>query len=438
MAKRKKIAMIMSSLGLMLLLVGVTYSFFNYTRMGAINNLGTGRIYFNSTQSDTLNITNLFPMTSTEASNANLDAVSIGIMGDTTYTDGEEYEITIVDVTNTVNGKKIPMNYIATYTAATGGTIGTSSNDYWNAREDKDASIYTLNATGEVTEGKQVLVGYVDNGATGISGTLTIKAYIDADRIAISDTYYENAPSPSPTASPLASPNDEYGTTSEWVNGRIVLTTDEWNSLSSTPISFKIRAESNEGIWVEEPLNTIESCPDCKFMYYVINASNDPLYTTWNMAGEDGGNPAPETPSVITEGLYDDYEELINTTGKNYFLGVKLNSSNQVTNAYACGVKNDVPFCIEGTLYSGLGGTQNATTYSTNQTLLQGASLYNNTCNVVQQTGYEYTECGPWDNSSSLSAGANSGGSVIAGVGDDDLCLVDSDGYFGCYESLGD
>ncbi len=33
-------------------LVGITYAFFNYTRTGAINNLGTGKISFNSTQGD--------------------------------------------------------------------------------------------------------------------------------------------------------------------------------------------------------------------------------------------------------------------------------------------------------------------------------------------------------------------------------------------------
>ena len=438
--KKRKRLFILGPAILLILLAGVTYSFFNYTRTGNLNNFGTGRIYFNSNQGNTLNMTNVFPMASSEAGEANLDSVTVEIVGDTTYADGEEFEITLVDVTNTINGKSIPINYIATYTAtASGDTIGTSSNDYWDARYDKDASIYTLNATGQVDEGKQVLVGYIKSDDNGISGTLTIKAYIDKDRIAISDTYYENAPSPNPSASPLASPNDEYGTTTEWVNGRTVLTTDEWNSLSSTPISFKIRAESNEGIWVEEPLNTIESCPDCKFMYYVVNDSNDPLFTTWNMAGYDEVNQVEirETPSVITEGLYDDYEELINTTGKNYFLGVKLNGSNQVTNAYACGVKNDVPFCIEGTLYLGLGGTQNATTYSTNQTLLQGANLYNNTCNVVQQTGYEYTECGLWDNSSSLSAGADSDGTVSAGVGRNDGCDVSTYGYFGCDESGG-
>ena len=179
----------MSSLGLMLILVGITYSFFNYTRTGAINNLGTGRIYFNTEQSNTLSVTNLFPMTSTEAGNANLNAVTISITGDSVYADGEEFEITLVDVNNTANGKTLPINYIATYTAATGKTIGSSSNDYWNARNSKNASIYSLNATGQVQEGKRVLVGYIDNGATGIDGILSIKAYVDADRIAISDTY---------------------------------------------------------------------------------------------------------------------------------------------------------------------------------------------------------------------------------------------------------
>ncbi|MBO7079652.1 MAG: BspA family leucine-rich repeat surface protein, partial [Bacilli bacterium] len=37
--------------------------------------------------------------------------------------------------------------------------------------------------------------------------------------------------------------------------GRTVFTTTEWNSLTSTGISFKIKAESQEGIWVEEPLS---------------------------------------------------------------------------------------------------------------------------------------------------------------------------------------
>ncbi len=45
---------------LLIALVGGTYAFFNYTRTGTANNIRTGRIYFNSTQGNTLNITNMF------------------------------------------------------------------------------------------------------------------------------------------------------------------------------------------------------------------------------------------------------------------------------------------------------------------------------------------------------------------------------------------
>jgi len=405
---KKQMLMIIGIFALILTLTTVTYGFFNYTKTGAINNLGTGRIYFNSTQGNTLNITNVFPMTSSEAGSANLDSVTVGIMGDTTYADGEEFEISLVDVNNTVNGKKIPINFIATYTAATGGIIGSSSETYWEARNSKNASIYTLNTSGEVKEGKQVLVGYIDNGATGISGTLSIKAYIDADRIAITDTPDENT---------------------EWQRGREVFSTTEWNSLGSNPISFKIIAESNEGIWVEEPSKGIESCPDCKFMY-----TKNTNFTTWNRGIWDYTNSefVHQTPTQITSGLYDNYEELIGTTGKNYFLGVKLNNNNEVTNAYACGVKDGTPFCIEG--YS------DNSKYNANKTLLNGANLYNNTCTeTVEDEGteneYRYSECGPWDNSGSLSAGAYSNGHAEAGVGFDDFCEVYPDGLFACRES---
>ena len=72
---------------------------------------------------------------------------------------------------------------------------------------------------------------------------------------------------------------------SSWGGDRVVFTTEEWNSFkNNNAISFKIKLEANEGIWVEEPLNTIESCPDCKFMYHVIDPRDSTtwLYTTWN------------------------------------------------------------------------------------------------------------------------------------------------------------
>ena len=376
---------------LLIALVGGTYAFFNYTRTGAANTIRTGRIYFNTTQGEELTLTNVFPMKSSEAGSANLDFVTVGIVGDTTYADGEEFEITLTGLNNTVNGKKIPINYIATYTAATGGSIGEASGTYFTSRDDKDANIYKLNATGEVVDGKQVLTGYIKNGATGISGTLSIKAYIDADRIAISDTYYENAPTPSPTASPLASPNDEYGTTTEWVDGRVVLTTEEWNSLASTPISFKIKAESNEGIWVNPQ---IESCVGCRFMY-----TNDFLIPTWSN----------DVTSEVTTGLYDNYQDVVEESNKDYFLGVKLNSNNQIIDAYACGIKNDIPFCIQK--------TSNNSIYTANTKILQ--NVWNNTC--TENTGN--VSCNGEDANSIDALNTNST-TVIVGISGVDACAV--------------
>ena len=251
MNKYRNYAMILSTLGMALLLVGFTYSFFNYTKTGGSNNLGTGNISFNANYGTAINITNLFPISSSDVNNANLTSTTVGITGSTNYSDGEEFLVSIVDVNNTVNGKKIPVNYVATYEATTGNTIGTSTDNYFEVT--KNANVYKLNSTGSVVEDKQVLVGFIK---TEIGGTLTIKPYIDADRIAITDTPEEN---------------------SSWIAGRTVFSTTEWNSLSSTPISFKLRTESNEGLWVEEPEPdnvTPESCFTTRMAdVYTVNSN---------------------------------------------------------------------------------------------------------------------------------------------------------------------
>ncbi len=358
MEKNKKVMLSIIGFAIMLIsLVGVTVAFFNYTRTGAENTIGTGRIAFNSSQTGAIELTNVFPITSTEASNANLDTVTVTITGDTTYVDGEEFLVSLVDVTNTINNKQVPMNYIATYVANTGGTIGTSSNDYWNARESKNATIYQLNATGAIEEDAQVLMGYIDNGATGINGTLTIKAYVDADRIAITDTPDENT---------------------DWQRGRTVFTTTEWNSFQGTPLSFKIKVVSQEGIWVEDPtIPIIDSCVGCKFIYTM----NEYFYSANNYASAPLSTLA--TFANNNDTLEDDYRKVMANSGNNYFLGFKFDESGNVTNAYACGVlgantNNVTPFCIEGALSDDYGGnsTTRETIYNSNYSVLN--TLYGN------------------------------------------------------------
>ena len=413
--------------------VGVTYAFFNYTRTGTLNNLGTGRIYFSSNMGDTFSLTNAFPMSSQEASTANLDAITIGIEGYTNYSNGEEYVISIVDYSNMINNKNVPMNYIATYSATSGNTIGTSSNDYWNERNNKDAHIYTLASEGVIREDKQILVGYIKNSENGISGVLNIKPYIDRDRIAITDTYPEGRYqlNPNMTEEELAYCTsfmaDEYsrgennselyclgigtidgysfyddipfyveeseyletflahnimidigaenGTTIEWTDDRTLFTTEEWNSLGTNPISFKIRAESNNGIWVEPDTKT-NTCPNCKFIF-----PTEIIYTKWNTVNKP--------PTVIT-GATDNFEEIVEQTGRNYFIGVVLDENNLITNEYLCGIKNDSPICVEG--------TSDGSKYEYNNSLLQSSKYWNNMCRTtVEETsngqGYIYDYC---------------------------------------------
>ena len=70
-----------------------------------------------------------------------------------------------------------------------------------------------------------------------------------------------------------------------------------------------------------------------------------------------------------------DYRTLVAGSRKD-FLGLILDSQTGViTRAFACGVKGNTPFCVEG--------TTNGSKYSDNQTLLFDTSLYGNTCALV-------------------------------------------------------
>ena len=242
MEQSKKKQLIVSILAIVLLIVatvGVTYAFFNYTRTGTANIVSTGTINFTSSQDGRINITNIFPINPEETGimddNTKVGTVAITVTGDTTYDNGVEYLVSAVNVNNTVGTKTIPISISATAS----GTLGTSDENYFEDRDTSTSHIYKVLAKNTISNNDQLMVGYIANNATGINGTITIKAYIDKNKIAISDTYNSNG-----------TPTDTNGTTSQWVDGRTVFTTTEWNSLQGTGVSFQVRVEANEGIWV--------------------------------------------------------------------------------------------------------------------------------------------------------------------------------------------
>ena len=247
--KKQNLLLVLGLIAFIGLMGGVTYAFFNYTRTGAGNTIRVGRIAFISRQTETINLSNLFPIDPTETGvmddDEKVGTLEIEIEGDTDYAQGVEYLVSSEN-TNiyTSSGKLVPISLDVSVT-----NLGTSSNNYFTAREDKNATIYKKLVGDELVGDQMLLVGYIKPNTTsgqaeGVNGKLTIKAYLDKNKILISDTYD-------------GTESDNMGTTNNQAEGKTVLTTAEWNSLQSSGLSFKVKVEANEGIWVKGSLEEI-------------------------------------------------------------------------------------------------------------------------------------------------------------------------------------
>ena len=230
-------------------IVGVAFAFFNYTRTGTSNTIRVGRISFVSKNEETITLNNLFPIdpsnTSDMNDNTKVGTYSIDIKGDTDYVDGIEYLVSAVDANiYTSEGQIVPITLDFTVT-----DLGDPSTNYFTARESTNASIYKK-LVGDILVGDQMLlVGFIKPNTTsgtaeGVDGNITIKAYLNKNKILISDTYD-------------GTESDNMGTTNNQAEGKTVLTTAEWNALNSTGVSFKVKVEANEGIWVNGSLEEI-------------------------------------------------------------------------------------------------------------------------------------------------------------------------------------
>ena len=346
MIKKKQQMFIVIGVFVLVLLLGTTtYAFFNYTKTGTANTVRTGRISFSTNQTDTIGLTNAFPITRilAETDATNTDDVVITITGDTSYSGGIEYLVTATDVTNTIgsgaNAKTVPISIIPTISS----NMGTSDDSYFTNRGG-NSSIYKVLANETVYNNDQLLVGYIapDNNQTGVNGSITIRAYLDSDLVAISDTYNDGN-----------TPTDNKGTPASFGENKTVLTTTEWNNLQTNGVSFKVKVEARENTWVEGPIvpGTISSCPGCKFVY-----TNNFYYRNQSTTEDFIYN---------NDILVDDYR-IIN---ESIFLGFKI-ENNIVVKAYACGLKDSfTPYCIEG--------TEGGSSHLTNVSLITGETLWN-------------------------------------------------------------
>ena len=217
---------------LVVAVVGVSFAFFNYTRTGAPNTIRTGTIAFETTQS-VINVNNVFPIpaANVETDTTNVKTAEVTITGNTTYANGIDFEITAEDANLTI-GEGQSAFTVPLHVTVTQENLGSVSN----------LTLGSFDSTTTLGSGSVLASGTIPAN-TSVNGKIKVQVYLDADEIAISDTY---------PAGEVDTNNDNVtdytnGTTSTWVRGRTVLTTEQWNGLATNGLSFKIKAVANEG-----------------------------------------------------------------------------------------------------------------------------------------------------------------------------------------------
>ena len=224
---------------LVVAVVGVSFAFFNYTRTGNPNTIRTGTISFSTDQS-VINVDNVFPIASTqvETDTNNVKTATVNITGNTNYSKGIDFTVTAQGVDLQVgegqNAVTVPLHVVVTsenLTEVTGLTLG------------------TFDRTNQLTNGSVLASGKIPAN-TNVNGTLKVQVYLDSSEIAISDTYPAGEVTHQDTTdpeNPKTVVDYENGTPASFGEGRTVLTTEEWNGLSSDALTFKIKVEANEG-----------------------------------------------------------------------------------------------------------------------------------------------------------------------------------------------
>ena len=237
--KKQNILIVVGLLVLVGMIGGIAYSFFNYSRTGTVNTVKTGGLTFSAEQDGLVTLDGLFPISETNnitSETPGVGSLAIHVTGSTDYSSGIEYLVKAVNVTTPASGQELPISIIISYTANNNKTIGTLDNSYYTNRG-HDTSLYKVLSTDTIEENGEIVVGYIAPGQTGIDGNITILAYLDADDIAITDTE---------------------GADNDWLQGRTVFTTEEWNALENEGVSFQLKVEAQEGIWAEEKVSAFE------------------------------------------------------------------------------------------------------------------------------------------------------------------------------------
>ncbi len=168
----------------------------------------------------------------------------------------------------------------------------------------------------------------------------------------------------------------------------IVATTDDAPTMKEPP------NEENE------PPEEIDSCQGCVYAYHAISKSSLQSASTppenqrpWKMSqsttnyGDGLTGPIgqwkkalPRTKLTPSD-YYLTWQEAKAASRTNYFLGLVLDSEGYIEQAYVCGVKDNIPFCIQG---SNMCETSN---------MIFNPNYYTNVSTMKQQGLYENSQC---------------------------------------------
>ena len=237
---------------LVVAVVGVSFAFFNYTRTGGANTVSTGTIQFNSTQSH-IALSNAFPIAgetahaATADSHANVAVSTVTITGTTTYAYGLDFTVTAKEVD--LNG--LPISVYVEHPTTGGAQL---SNVASSAAAASGNSIYVHSYENVATVENRLKTndllaeGHI-NANTQANETIIIRAFLDDDKVFITDTpnggQYDPAQTPE-AGYATGNPNASNGTVVP--EGKTAITTTQWNALnaSGTAASFKIEVSAHE------------------------------------------------------------------------------------------------------------------------------------------------------------------------------------------------
>lgn len=125
-----------------------------------------------------------------------------------------------------------------------------------------------------------------------------------------------------------------------------------------------VQADSNAVAVDDTPI--IASCPGCVY----ASPTSD---LEWKY-GNSG--------TILNANQYKkNYEDVLNEYHKNNFVGMILNN-NRISRAFACGMKNEIPFCVEGLVNDDETEEKRTEVFNSNISVVQAAELWNGTCDL--------------------------------------------------------